>query len=118
MFQLSKCAQVQSTTGEDTKYFNTALKELKDNSKDFLSFHKVEQETVKLMVILNASFASNNENSSQICYVITISGKKGHSNILHYSSTKFPRVTRSVLAAELFSMFNDFDISIHSAHSS
>jgi hypothetical protein len=35
---------------------------------------------------------------------------KGQANILHWSSTKCKRVTRSVLASELYAMAYGFDI--------
>lgn len=86
-----------------------STEQLKENSNIGLSFHKLDKDTVKLMVFSDASFASNSDIKLQLGYVVTTSDKSGHSNIAHYSSTKSRRVTRSVLAAELFAMANAFD---------
>jgi hypothetical protein len=48
--------------------------------------------------------------TSQIGYVIAIGDKNGNANILHWSSIKCKRVTRSVLASELYGMAHGFDI--------
>jgi hypothetical protein len=59
----------------------------------------------------DASFANNKDLSSQIGYILVLIDAKAHANILHWSSTKCKRVTRSVLASELYAMAHGFDIS-------
>ncbi|POS81886.1 hypothetical protein EPUL_005296, partial [Erysiphe pulchra] len=65
----------------------------------------------KLFVFVDGSFANNKDLSSQIGYEIIIANEKtrDHSfeitgNLIHYSSTKSKRVTRSVLASEVYGM--------------
>jgi NAD-dependent SIR2 family protein deacetylase len=73
---------------------------------------------MKLYVFVNALFANNKNLSSQIGYVIVLSNKTKindktvslHGNILHWSSTKCKRVTRSLLASELYLIVTRFDI--------
>ena len=70
------------------------------------------------MVFINTSFANNKNISSQIGYVIVLANKQKkdsgnitvQGNILHWSSTKCKRVTRSVLASELYVIVAGFDI--------
>ena len=48
--------------------------------------------------------------SSQIGYVICLADVTNKANIIHWSLIKCKRVTRSVLAAELYRMVYGFDI--------
>ena len=69
------------------------------------------------MVFVDASFANNKDMSSQIGYVIVLANEERKDsesiyitgNILHWSSTKCKRVTRSVLASELYTIVTGFD---------
>lgn len=63
----------------------------------------------KIFVFVDSSFANNSDMLSQLVYIIII-GKDNRAtdnafringNIIHYSSTKSKRVTRSVLASEI-----------------
>ncbi|KAM4054620.1 polyprotein [Hirsutella rhossiliensis] len=72
------------------------------------------------MVFTDGSFANNKDLSSQLGFVITLVNETNHKekqfeisgNIVHWSSTKCKRVTRSVLASEIYGMANGFDIGI------
>ena len=74
----------------------------------------------KIFVFINGSFANNKDFNSQIGYKIIIANKtktteeefqiKG--NLIHYSSTKSKRVTRSVLASEIYSIVGGVNIAI------
>ncbi len=61
------------------------------------------------MIFTNSSFANNRDSFSQIEYVICLTDST-HANILHWFSVKCKRVTRSVLAIELFAMIHNFDV--------
>ena len=71
---------------------------------------KLEKESLRLIVFTDASFANNKDLSSQIGYVLVLADGTGHANIIHWSSTKCKRVTRSVLASELYGMAHGFDM--------
>ena len=58
---------------------------------------------------MDSSFANNHDLSSQIGFVIVLADKDDKANILHWSSIKCKRVTRSVLASELYGMAHGFD---------
>lgn len=47
--------------------------------------------------------------SSQIGFIVILADKVSRANIIHWSSTKCKRITRSVLAAELYAMVHGFD---------
>ena len=60
----------------------------------------------------DASFANNKDLSLQISYVLALANATNKANIVHWSSVKCKRVTRSVLASELYSTVHSFNISV------
>jgi hypothetical protein len=74
-----------------------------------LRYVKLNQSFFRLMIFTDSFFANNRDSSSQIDYVICLADSI-HANVLHWSSVKCKRVTRSVLAIELFAMIYDFDV--------
>jgi hypothetical protein len=108
-YDLSFAAQTTNPEKSDINALNKRLQWQMDNAKRGLRFVKVNMETAKLMVFADAGFAGNRDYSSQIGYVICIVDSDGNANILHWSSTKCKRITRSVLAAELYALVNAFD---------
>jgi len=70
---------------------------------------KLNKESLQLLVFTDASFANNKDLSSQIGYILVLADSI-NANILHWSLTKCKRVTRSVLALELYAMAHGFDL--------
>ncbi|KAF1937740.1 hypothetical protein EJ02DRAFT_411729 [Clathrospora elynae] len=74
----------------------------------------------KLMVFVDGSFANNSDLSSQLGFILMLVNESTNAdgtftirgNVIHYSSTKCKRVTRSVLASEIYGMVNGFDMGI------
>ena len=64
------------------------------------------------MIFTDASFANNKDLISQIGYIIALSDATKKANIVHWSSVKYKRVTRSVLASELYGIAHGFDIGV------
>jgi hypothetical protein len=62
------------------------------------------------MAFTDASFANNKDLSLQIGFVIVLTDRNQDANILHWSSIKCKRVTRSVLASELYALAYSFNI--------
>jgi hypothetical protein len=83
---------------------------------------------LKLFIFVDGSFANNKDFSSQIRYVMILANEnktptangnpngidrfiiKG--NLIHYSSTKCKRVTRSVLASEIYGIVGGVDMAV------
>jgi hypothetical protein len=82
----------------------------KENCGRGLRFVQLNPKQLRLITFTDAAFANNTDLSSQIGYIIVLADQD-NANILHWSSTKCKRVTRSVLASELYAMSNAFDIS-------
>jgi hypothetical protein len=72
---------------------------------------------VKLFIFVDGSFANNKNFSSQIGYEIILANKTPGineftitGNLIHQSSTKSKRITRSVLASKIYSIVAGYDI--------
>ncbi|EED20884.1 hypothetical protein TSTA_081170 [Talaromyces stipitatus ATCC 10500] len=94
---------------EDIKALNKRLQWQIDNSTRGLQFVKIDLRTAKLYVFVDALFANNKDSSSQIGHVIVLADAQNNANIVHWSSTKCKRITRSVLASEMYGMANGFN---------
>ncbi|EED12044.1 hypothetical protein TSTA_001160 [Talaromyces stipitatus ATCC 10500] len=91
-FDLSFAAQATQLDKEDIKALNKRLKWQADNPNHGLRFVKIDLRTTQLYAFVDASFTNNKDSSSQIGYII--------------------RITRSVLASEMYGMANGFDAAI------
>ncbi|CAE7221040.1 hypothetical protein PTTW11_11373 [Pyrenophora teres f. teres] len=119
-FDLSVAAQAQQPSDEDIKALNKRLKWQMENLDRGIRYVPVDLINAKLMVFVDGSFANNKDLSSQLGFVLMLVNECAdvdntfsiHGNIIHYSSTKCKRVTRSVLASEIYGMVNGFDIGI------
>lgn len=121
-FDLSAAAQQQANpTIEGCKALNERLKWQINNPTRGLRNVPIDLATAKLFCFADGSFANNDDLTSQIGYVIVlgneIPGKNSgeftiRGNIVHYSSHKCQRVTRAVLASELYAMVSTTDMAI------
>jgi hypothetical protein len=66
--------------------------------------------SLSLLVFTDASFTNNKDLSLQIGFVIVFTDRNQSVNILYWSLIKCKRVTRSVLASELYALAHGFDI--------
>jgi hypothetical protein len=74
-----------------------------------LRFVLLNRNQLKLMIFTDVVFVNTLDLHSQIDYVICLTDDV-HINLIHWSSIKCKRVIRSVLAAKLYAMINDFDV--------
>jgi Reverse transcriptase (RNA-dependent DNA polymerase) len=118
-FDCSVAAQHQDPGKEEVKALNKRLKWQMENLDRGLHYVPLDLATAKLFVFVDGSFANNPDLSSQIGYVIVLGNEtlkdgefKLRGNILHWSSTKCKRVTRAVLASELYGMVAGIDMAI------
>jgi hypothetical protein len=109
-FDLSFAAQTTNPREDNVKALNTRLQWQINNKAKRLSFVELDAESLRLVVFTDASFANNFDFASQIGFVITLTDANSKANIIHWSSIKCKRVTRSVLASELYAMAHGFDV--------
>lgn len=91
----------------------------KQNVDRGLTYVQLKMTDLKLFAIVDALFANNKDISLQIGYVIVLSNEIANNtsftirgNIIHWSSLKCKRITRSVLASEIYVMAYGVDIAI------
>ena len=72
---------------------------------------KLNINTLRLFIFTDASFANNKNFLSQIGYIQVLADITNKANIIHWSLIKCKRVTRSVLASELYIIAYRFNIS-------
>jgi hypothetical protein len=96
-------------TKTDIAALNKRIKWQIENGNRGLTMVKLDHKSLQLVVFTDASFANNKDLSSQIGYIVVLADAANRANIIHWSSTKCKRVTRSVLASELYAMTAGFD---------
>ena len=106
-FALSFAAQTTQPTTNDAKFLNKYLDQQRNNNG--LTFVKLDLQTLRVIAFTDSSFANNRDHSSQIGYVIVLADADNNANIVHWQSIKCRRVTRSVLASELYALSLGFD---------
>jgi len=118
-FDLSSAAQHQEPTEEDIKALNKRIKWQMENQDRGLKFVLLDLATAKLYVFVDGSFANNRDLTSQLGFAIILANEemrdeegvfKITGNLVHFSSTKSKRVTRSVLASEVYGMVAGVDM--------
>ena len=118
-FDLSVAAQHQEPTKDDVIALNKRLSWQMNHLDRGLLYVPIDLPTAKLFVFVDASFANNKDFSSQLGYEIIIANESTgendftiHGNLIHWSSTKSKRITRSVLASEIYGMVGGVDMAI------
>ncbi|KAM4067659.1 cwf18 domain containing protein [Hirsutella rhossiliensis] len=117
-YDCSVAAQAQEPVNTDFKALNKRIEWQINNPDRGLCYIPIDLESAKIFVFTDGSFANNKDLSSQIGFVIIIANETAQStdsfsirgNILHWSSTKCKRVTRSVLASEIYGLTSGFDL--------
>ena len=118
-FDLSVAAQHQDPTEADVNALNRRIMWQMKNLDRGIKYVAMDLSTAKLFVFVDGSFANNKDFSSQIGYEIILANEYAQDeefeitgNLIHWSSTKSRRVTRSVLASEIYGMVGGVDMAI------
>ena len=107
-FGLSYAAQTTEPTKDDAEKLNRCLKWQIEHKGKGLTFVKLTGQ-LRLITFTDSSFVNNKDQSSQIGYVTVLADDNNNCNIIHWSSVKCKRVTRSVIASELYALVHGFD---------
>lgn len=108
---INRAAQVSSKTFAKghVQELNKAIKYAKSTADLVLSYKPLDRTTLHLRVHADASFASNDDNSSQLGFIILLCDAADRCHVLAYSSKKSRRVVRSIMAGEVYAFANAFD---------
>lgn len=80
------------------------------NTKDLgLTYGPLDRETLHLRAYSDASFANNDDLSSQLGYIVMLCDGDSSCHVLSYSSKKARRVVRSIMAGEVYAFADAFD---------
>jgi hypothetical protein len=116
-FDMSVAAQHKDPGNDDITCLNKRLEWQMANLDRGLTYIPLDLHTTKLFVFVDGSFANNKDLSSQIGYEIFLANETTtedtftmEGNLIHWSSTKSKRVTRSVLASEIYAMVHGVDM--------
>lgn len=117
---LSIAAQHKDPTPEQIADLNKITKWQQDNHDRGLKYIAVPLEKAALYVFVDGSFANLPDLSSQIGFEVFIGTEeitenshfRMRGNLIHSNSIKCHRVTRAVLASELYGMVNGVDIAL------
>lgn len=112
--QLSQVIAGKATEA-DFKRLDSCLERLHNNDL-VLNFPALDIESLELRVYADSSFANNEDLSSQIGYVVFLCDKHDNCALVSWCSKKSRRVTRSVMAAELFALSAAYDIEYSIRH--
>lgn len=91
------------------KCLNKTIIKLKRTSSTTLKYKMLDIDSIHLRVYTGASFASTEDNSSHVGYIILLTDNYDACHVLAYSSNNSKRVVRSILAGEIFLFKTAFD---------
>jgi hypothetical protein len=100
----------ETVSAETTKILNKITEYLTKTGSISLKFPTLDRNSIYLAVYSDASFAGNVNLSSQMGGVIALRDSTDNCHLLHWFSKKCPRVTSSILAAEVIACVTVYDI--------
>ena len=111
---INRAAQVTPETYSKSKReklneINTAILKVKRSTDLCLRFRNLHLDTLHMRVYTDASFANNDDLSSQFGFIILLCDNKDYAHIFDYSSKKSKRVVRSILGGEVYALADSFD---------
>jgi len=116
-FDLSVAAQHQEPTADDVAALNRRIKWQIKHIDRGVNYILIDLATANLYAFVDGSFANNKDFSSQLGYEIMIANETAREdsfeiqgNLLDWRSVKSQRITRSVLASEVYGMTAGVDM--------
>lgn len=108
----NKAAQVtlQTFSTARKKELNVAIKKVNLTADLGLQYGKMHTQSAHLRIYTDASFASNDDLSSQVGVLVLLCDENDKSPILDYKSKKSKRIVRSIMAGEVCAFMDGFDL--------
>lgn len=100
----SAASQLLAKQEDDIKALAKLVKRCKKTSNLGLTYVKLDLDSVRLCLLTDSSFANAEGHKSQLVFVLSLVDSTGNCNILHFGSSRCSRVTRSVMASEIFGL--------------
>lgn len=99
----------EPATEEEFKILKKIIMHLKSTHTVELTYRPIEIATVRLILFMHASFGNARRLKSQFWLVHLIADEEWNAKILHYSSLRCRRVTRSVMTSRFHALVLVFD---------
>lgn len=108
---INRAAQVSgsSVCTRHVQELNKATKYARTTGDLMLTYTPLDRATLHLRVYADASFASNDDLSSQLGYIVLLCDRMDRCHVLTYSSKKARRFVRSIMAGEVYAFADAFD---------
>lgn len=109
----TRACQVSPNTfcKEKSLELNRGIKIVKDNADMGLNCKPHDTRSLELRVYADASFASNDDLSSQIGYTVSLCDASNLCHVIDFSSKKSRRTVRSIMAGEICAFMDALDTS-------
>jgi Reverse transcriptase (RNA-dependent DNA polymerase) len=101
---------------ETVTALNSAIGIVLRNPTRGLQYHSLDLATLRIVAYSDAAFACNRDLTSQLGFIVFLVDSTMRCNIVHYSSKKARRVTRSVMGAEALAFCDALDFSYTLRH--
>ena len=88
---------------------NKAILRVRSSLNLFLTYETLDTSTLHIRAFFDASFATNEDHSSQLGYVILLRNANDRCHFLDFASKKCKRVVRSIMAGEIYAFAEGFD---------
>lgn len=97
-FKVAKVRELKKGVNQARRYKPNAL-----------NFEPVDLDSIHFRVYSDAAFATNDDLSSQLGYLVMLADKSGKFHLLEYSSNKSKRVIRSIMGGETYAFMDALD---------
>lgn len=109
-FIFSVASQATYPTERDVKCINKAIEHCQSTTTFGLTFVPLDKNSIVCAVFVDAGFATNADDSSQLGFIMVLMEKHNNISVVYSGSLKSRRIIRSVLGAERFAMVDGFDV--------
>lgn len=108
---VNRSAQVteRSLTPKHIRDLNLAIRDARKNPQRGLRYQPLQLDSLHLRVYVDASFASNDDLTSQLGFISLLCDDSNRFHVLDYSSRKSRRTVRSIMGGELYAFTDAFD---------
>ena len=118
-FVINRAAQVTASTfrEEHIKELNKAIKHANATKTLSLTYPPLDEETLHLRVYADAFFASSDDLSSQLGYIVLLCDGHSRCHVMTYSRRKSRRVVKSIMAGEVYAFADALEAAFIIKHS-
>lgn len=108
--------KIENSEGEYGRDLNKVIKELHATAGKCLKYPTLDKDILRIQCYSDASWANNEDGSSQIGYIIFLTDASGACQPITWSSHKSRRKIRSTLGRETMALADAFDVAYSLKH--